>query len=88
MSKSKDFTLIEIRDDYEVEKQITYPLIAKVGACFIYGLTSAGLTFVNKTLYEKFSFSSPLDVNLFYIFIFYLLMCSYSFCYHNVCAIY
>jgi hypothetical protein len=31
-------------------------------SCLIYGLASASLTFINKSIYENFDFSSPLDV--------------------------
>ena len=41
-----------IKEDEKTE----FSLWAKFGACLMYGLSSAGLTFVNKTLYEKYGF--------------------------------
>lgn len=53
MSKNK---LNDKTQDGE-EKQVNeYSLVLKLFSCALYGTASAALTFVNKSIYEKFQF--------------------------------
>lgn len=42
-------------------------MFMKILACVLYGGSSAGLTFINKSIYEKFGFASPLDVRIYFM---------------------
>lgn len=46
----------------KVQEKEDYSLFLKLSACLIYAFSSSGLTFINKSLYIKFGFKSPLDV--------------------------
>lgn len=40
----------------------SHSIYLKLFACILYAVSSSGLTFVNKSIYVKFGFKSPLDV--------------------------
>ena len=40
-----------------------YSMLLKLFACLLYASSSSGLTLINKSLYVKFGFKSPLDVS-------------------------
>ncbi|TNV78887.1 hypothetical protein FGO68_gene6045 [Halteria grandinella] len=59
----------EINAEQEDKKAIqnhdeTKSLILKLCACLLYAASSSGLTFVNKSIYVRFGFQSPLDVSI------------------------
>jgi len=42
----------------------SYSLLLKLFSCLLYAVSSSGLTFINKSIYVRFGFKSPLDVSL------------------------
>jgi hypothetical protein len=41
----------------------SYSLLLKLFSCLLYAVSSSGLTFINKSIYVRFGFKSPLDVS-------------------------
>jgi hypothetical protein len=50
--------------DTMLETTPVYPLWLKLFACLLYALSSSSMTLVNKSIYVRFGFRSPLDVSL------------------------
>jgi hypothetical protein len=42
----------------------SYSLVLKLFSCLLYAFSSSGLTFINKSIYVRFGFKSPLDVSI------------------------
>lgn len=64
-----------------------YSLFLKLSACLIYAFSSSGLTFINKSLYVKFGFKSPLDVYILIINTDIQLLVSQCFCNVFICTL-
>jgi hypothetical protein len=63
MSKVQNKNAEESKKSEAVQK-LESSTFMKLFSCVLYGGASSGLTFVNKSIYEKFGFESPLDVSL------------------------
>ena len=60
---SKEFAMnLEEIGKKSTEEKSLYSLWMRLFACLLYAASSSGLTFINKSIYVKYGFRSPLDV--------------------------
>jgi hypothetical protein len=62
---SKEFAM-NLKDlvNKPTDEKISYSLWLRLFACLLYAASSSGLTFINKSIYVRFGFRSPLDVTI------------------------